>query len=402
MSLGRAQMNLRLAGRIVLAAVAASCLAATLFAQTAEPSDRNDDSPSPYQRTTDEYNARLADLNRKLSTQTSQMPPPSSPADYRIGPDDQLDITVLEATELDRAPRVSAGGEISLPLLGTIRAAGLTARELEIVIEELLRRTYIREPHVTVQVREIQSHPVAVFGAVKKPGVFQIREPKTVVEMLSQAEGLDEDAGDTVIVEHRSNPAQSSRATGENSADPAPSAEAAAPDPPSLSASEARPDAQPAGPSAPASEKPSDTVAIDLKKLLSTGDPKLNVLVYPGDVVKVPTADLVYVIGEVTKPGGFQLKSNENVSVLQAIALAEGLKHTSASSRSKIIRTDPATGKRQEIPIDLGKIVAGKLPDPMLEPRDIVFVPNSAGRTAFYRGMEAAISVGSGVAVYRP
>ena len=347
--------------------------ASSLSAQSAPPPSPVRDAAQPYEGSTDDFNVRLGNLNRSLS-QPSQAPATAS-ADYRIGANDQLDVAVLEAPELGRAPRVSAGGEISLPLLGTIRAAGLTARELEIVIEELLRRNYIKEPHVSVQVREIESHPVAVFGAVKKPGVFQIRGPRTVVELLSLAEGLDEDAGDTVIVERR--------------ADLGPTRRAANDDPSSLA-----PDAGSAAtPASENTEKPSDAAVIDLKKLLSTGDPNLNVLVYPGDVVKVPRADLVYVIGEVTKPGGFELKSNENVSVLQAIALAQGLKHTSASSHSRIIRTDPITGKRQEIPIDLNKIVAGKISDPMLEPRDIVFVPNSAGRAAFYRGIEAAISV---------
>ena len=124
-------------------------------------------------------------------------------------------------------------------------------------------------------------------------------------------------------------------------------------------------------------------------------------LVNPGDVVKVPRSGIVYVVGEVKKPGGYELKSNENISVLQALALAEGLTLTSSSSLSRIIRTNGRTGVRQEIPIDLNKILAGKRPDPMLEPRDIVFVPNSAARGAIYRGMEAAISIGTGVAIYR-
>ncbi len=395
MRLGRRRLSLWIPSRIFVAVAAASWFAARPRAQNVEPPGKGPNSPSSYQQTTDDYNLRLGELNRQLSQQVSGLSTDNTRADYRIGPDDQVDISVLEAPELDRAPRVSAGGEISLALVGTVRAAGLTARELEIVIEELLRRSYIKEPHVSVQVRDMQSHPVSVFGAVKKPGVFQIRGPKTVVELLSMAEGLDVTAGDTVIVEHRG-----------DYGPPAPTAAASLPDsPPGAAIAPPDPPASPAASSAPGAEtspKPSDTVVIDLKKLLSTGDPKLNVLVYPGDVVKVPNADLVYVVGEVAKPGGFELKSNENVSVLQAIALAQGLTHTSASAHSRIIRTDPATGKRQEIPIDLEKIIAGKVEDPMLEPRDIVFVPNSMGRTAFYRGMEAAISIGSGVAIYRP
>jgi polysaccharide export outer membrane protein len=153
--------------------------------------------------------------------------------------------------------------------------------------------------------------------------------------------------------------------------------------------------------SATDAENHPSTVTINLKRLLDTGDPRLNVLVYPGDVVKVPRADLVYVVGEVGKPGGFELKSNERISVLQAVALAEGLTHTSAGSNARIIRTDPSTGSRKEIRINLNKILAGKAADPLLHARDILFVPNSAGKAAIYRGVEAATSIGAGIAVYR-
>src|SRR3989454_10747540 len=118
----------------------------------------------------------------------------------RIGPEDLLEIGVFEAPEMNRSLRISAGGEISLPLLGAVQAAGLTPRELEFVLQELLRRSVMKDPHVTVFVREMQSHAVSVFGAVRKPGVFQIRGAKTLVEVLAMAEGLSEDAGDTVLV----------------------------------------------------------------------------------------------------------------------------------------------------------------------------------------------------------
>src|SRR5207248_9247848 len=123
-----------------------------------------------------------------------------SAQEYRIGPEDVLNINVFEAQELNREVRVSAGGEISLPLLGSVRAAGLTPRELEFVLQELLHRTYMKDPHVSVFVREMQSHPVSVLGAVRRPGVFKIRGSKTLLEVLSLAEGLADDAGETVII----------------------------------------------------------------------------------------------------------------------------------------------------------------------------------------------------------
>jgi polysaccharide export outer membrane protein len=103
----------------------------------------------------------------------------------------------------------------------------------------------------------------------------------------------------------------------------------------------------------------------------------------------------------VKRPGGFALKSNENISVLQALALAEGLTRTSAKSHARIIRTDEASGKRSEMPVDLGRVLAGKAEDPQLRPRDIVFVPNSAARSALARGSEAALSIVTGVVIWR-
>lgn len=382
----------------VMLAAAASMFVSPARAQ--EPNDQGTEQPPShlYQQTTDEYNRRLAEFNRNLSQLKSQ----PSAADYRIGPDDQLEINVLEAGELNREPRVSASGEISLALIGPVQAEGLTPRELELVLEELLRRSYIKNPHVSVQVREMQSHPVAVFGAVKKPGVFQVRQPKTLIELLSMAEGLDVDAGDSVIVEHR-NGFSTPSVDRQSSVSRATTSEGAGALPNDVMV--AHGDAEHAGKFAPSGTPEqaasSNTVEIDLKKLLDTGDANLNVLVYPGDVVKVPRAGLVYVVGEVKKAGGFVLKSNENISVLQAIALAEGLTRTSSSSFARIIRTSETTGQRKEIPIDVNKILAGKKADPILEPRDILFIPNSAARSALFRGMEAALSIGTGVAVYR-
>ena len=312
--------------------------------------------------------------------------------EYRIGPDDLLEITVFEARELDRVVRVTAGGEISLPLLGPIRAAGLTPRELESVLQELLRRTYMQDPHVGVFVRQMESHPVSVFGAVKKPGVFQFRGPKTLIEVLSMAEGLADDAGDTVIVTRGA----SFRATAGTAAAPAQVSPAGEDDPAKWMV------AQELQSSATGdAEAPSDTSEVNLKALLETGDPRYNIPVYPGDIVKVTRAGVVYVVGEVKKPGGFVLKTNEDISVLQALALAEGLTTVAAKSRARIIRTDEARGERVEIPIDLGKILDGSQPDPTLQAKDIVFVPNSAAKRGFYRAAEAAVSIVTGVIVWR-
>src|SRR5260221_3628744 len=141
-------------------------------------------------------NQRLEASTKPLSHSLQQ----PSDSESHIGPDDLLYITVFEAPDLNRALRVSANGEISFQLLGAIKAGGLTPRQLELSLQESLRRRYMKDPHVGVFVRELQSHPVSVVGAVKSPGVFEIRGTKTVIELLSMAEGIADDAGDTVLI----------------------------------------------------------------------------------------------------------------------------------------------------------------------------------------------------------
>ena len=315
----------------------------------------------------------------------------SQTSESRIGPDDLLNISIFEAPEMNCTVRVSSSGEISLQLLGAVHAAGLTSRELESVLQRMLRGTYMKDPHVSVFVQELQSHGVSVVGAVKMPGVFQIRGTKTVIEVLSMAEGLADDAGDTVLIMHGTGYTQSGDSAGQDSI---PTGIA-----PVQRHGQALANTNGSQPAAP--EKNGPIERINLKKLLDSADSALNVPVRPGDIVKVPRAGIVYVVGEVQKPGGFVLQNNENISVLQALALAEGPTLTSAISRARIIRTDQATGRRIEIPMNLGKIFSGKAPDTFLQPKDIVFIPNSAAKNVFYRGSEAALQTAAGVAIYR-
>lgn len=334
-----------------------------------------------------------AEINRRLQQARENItgaPIASQNVDSRIGPADLLNISIFEAPEMNSTVRVSASGVISVQLLGPVHAAGLTPRELESVLQGMLRRTYMNDPHVGVFVQELQSHPVSVVGAVKMPGVFQIRGAKTVIEVLSMAEGLADDAGDTVVIMHGAGYAEAGNST-------SPDLKRAGTDSGPAREQVAKSDSlQPAAP-----EKNIEIEEINLKKLLESSDSALNVAVHPGDIVKVPRAGIVYVVGEVQKPGGFVLQNNENISVLQALALAQGPTPTSAISRARIIRTDPATGKRAEIPMNLGKIFSGKAPDKLLQPKDIVFVPNSAAKNVLYRGSEAALQTAAGVAIYR-
>jgi polysaccharide biosynthesis/export protein len=335
--------------------------------------------------TAKDWNQRLKEL---LNSNPSA--PAVSAQEYRIGSEDVLNINVFEAQELNREVRVSASGEISLPLLGSVRAAGLTPRDLEFVLQELLHRTYMKDPHVSVFVREMQSHPVSVMGAVRRPGVFQIRGRKTLLEVLSLAEGLADDAGDTVIILRGAALSQG--------ADPSTDLSAVT-DQPSPGTQDA--DAKAATSGVNGNQSASESaVQVNLKDLLESADSRSNPLVRPGDIVKVTRAGVVYVIGEVRRPGGFALKSNEKISVLQALALSEGLTRTAAKGEARIIRTDQQSGERKETPIDLGRVLAGKAPDPLLEPKDIVFVPNSAAKSTLGRGVEVAAQTLTGLLIF--
>ncbi len=168
----------RKARQPLLALFAAACAVTPqlLLSQT-EPAARSRRPSEPVRaeaKTAEEYNLRLEHLRRSLESQA----PPAPAEEYHIGPEDLLEIGVFEASEMNRSLRVSAGGEISLPLLGAVQAAGLTPRELEFVLQELLRRSVMKDPHVSVFVREMQSHPVSVFGAVRSPGYFKFAAPR--------------------------------------------------------------------------------------------------------------------------------------------------------------------------------------------------------------------------------
>ena len=381
----------RLRGIPELIVLLALGLPAPLAAQTAPNHESSSaDGPSSRGNTTQDYNDRLVQLARE--TKAPELS--SSPGDYQIGPEDLLEISVLEASDLNRTVRVSDDGAISLALLGSIQAAGLSTRQLQAVLEDRLRETYMKDPQVGVFVQEMRSHPVSVFGAVEKPGVYQIRCAKTLVEVLSMAQGLANDAGDTVIVV---------RHTG----DPGDLAIAALLDSRSTAVRDFPSEAVVPIPST-ASRATEDTadiegITINLKDLLDSSDPRSNVLVYPGDMVKVARAGIVYVVGQVHKPGGFLLKTNENISVLQAIALAEGMTSNAKGKDARIFLAG-ANGSPKEVPINLDKILAGKAPSPLLKPDDVLFVPNSGGKEALHvleQSTAGIVGALGGAAIYR-
>jgi polysaccharide biosynthesis/export protein len=340
----------------------------------------------PDVESTEDWNRRLRE--RSVSVEPT---PSSNAAEYTIGPEDVLAITVFEAQELNREVRVAANGEISLPLLGAVRASGLTPRQLETTLEELLHQKYMKDPHVGVFVRDMESHPVSVMGAVHKPGVYQIRGSKSLLEILSLAEGLADDAGEDVIILRGGSANHTSESVPEKSSEAA--------KPPATMQEFGGADETYAVINK-AETIPQKTLQVNLKDLLDSTDSSHNPAVYPGDIVKVSRAGIVYVVGAVRRPGGFAMKTNGKISVLQAIALSEGLTPTAAKGGARIIRTSEQNGARTETALDLGKILSGKSADPMLEPKDIVFVPDSAAKTTLFRGVEVGAQTLTGLLIF--
>jgi polysaccharide export outer membrane protein len=283
---------------------------------------------------------------------TLDEPRPVDAAEYRIGPNDLLAISVVQAPELNAAVRVSDAGEISLPLLGPLRATGLRVDQLEAQIERLLGAKYIRTPDVTVQVAELHSQPVSVLGAVSKPGVFQIRGRYTLLEILSLAGGLTEDAGNTALIVRKG----AHFGAAANTA----------------------------------------TFQVPLGDPTDSQNAPVDVAIYPGDVVKVQTAGIVYVVGAVNKPGSFALRGNHALTVLRAIAVAEGFTPTAAKRDAVILRTNEA-GERLDLTVDLNAILARKKDDVALQPADVLFVPVSGGKVV----ARAAIDVLARIVTFR-
>lgn len=355
---------------------------------------------------TEDYNRKLERLKEQFAETREQQT-----GDYRIGPQDLLDINVFEAPELNRTVRVSENGEVSLPLLGGIHVVRLTARELENTLAARLRE-FLKDPHVSVMVAAIESHPVSVIGEVNKPGVFQVRGSKTLLEVLSLAQGLAPEAGDEVLVmrnagydrgqDLREGAAQTEIAA--TSGDSDGMKVASGPDENGKDGSRKNNVTALEGTKEASGTpgQPGETIAINLRHLLNSRDSGFNVPIYAGDIVKVTRAGIVYVVGAVKKPGGFTVKGNEQMSLLKAIALAEGLSSTSSKGHTRIIRTDEGSGKRSEIPVELGKILNGKAPDMNLQAADIVFVPNSTGKTVLFRSTDAIVNTASGVAIFHP
>jgi len=266
-----------------------------------------------------------------------------------VGPGDLLDIVVFDTPELSSHVRVTQDGFANLPVIGRIDLNGLNAdqaaRKLEI---EFRQRNLLLDPHVTVFIVEYASQGATVSGEVRSPGVYPTLGKRRLLDMLAIAGGVSATAGKSVSIIHRGDP-----------------------DHPLTVPLQAR------------------------AELLGTQE---NPPILPGDTIIVAKAGVVYIVGDVGKPGGFLVDNNERLSTAQALALAGGANRTASLSKTRLIRK--VEGGREEYVLDLAKMLKGEQADLKLDDGDIIWVPSSQFKTFGYRGIEAAIAVVTGLAIY--
>lgn len=254
-----------------------------------------------------------------------------------LGPNDLIGLSVYEAPELSRSIRVGADGYISISMLKQkVKANGLLPTQLEAAIAEaLVRENILVDPHVTVTIAEYQSRPISVTGAVRMPVVFQAEgRPVTLLEAIARAQGLREDAGAEILICNTQSDAEG---------------------------------------------KPQLLIRrIIARDLFGARDPSLNIRLYGGEEIRVPEVGKIFVVGNVKKPGAFPVQGGNETTVLQMLALAEGLEKF-ASDQAYIYRRE-AAGSKNEIPIELKKILDRKSPDVPLVANDILYVPDNSGK----------------------
>jgi polysaccharide biosynthesis/export protein len=291
--------------------------------------------------------------------------PRLAPDTYTLGPGDQLVIRVPDIEEIDnKTVPIDMKGNVNLPSVGRIQASGLSTEQLEAAIADRLKR-YLIKPDVSVYLTEMRSQPVSILGQVQTPGVHQLQGQKNLFEVLSLAGGLRPEAGDVIEITRRL----------EWGPIPLPNA-------------------------AKDSTGQFSVASVDVKSVMNASNPAENILIKPNDVISVPKADTIYVIGAVKKPGAYVLGEHHSLGALQILALAEGTERTAATQSAKIMRVVPGSNDRAEIPVNLRTILSGKMPDVPLTADDILFVPVSNAKAAGYRTLEALVQVGT-FAVYR-
>ena len=298
--------------------------------------------------------------------------PPQFPLDqhayggYMVGVGDLLDIRVADEDDMTGRYQVMPSGDLELPLLNQpVRAAGLSTFDLSKAIEgELKKQDILKEPSVTVFIERGMSQNVTVLGQVARPGTYPIEQTTTLIDVISMAGGLTPTAGQYATVDRHSQ---------QSGAPAAAAAAATTGDDSSL-------------------QQTDRVISVDLQEIMSGKRPSANLAVHPGDIVTVSDAATVYVVGAVMKPGAFTVQDlSSGITVMRALALVEGPQPTASLGKTIIVRHSTDTKTREEIPVELDKIMKGKAPDTMLEANDILFVPQSGFKQGMHRAGDVAV-----------
>ena len=253
----------------------------------------------------------------------------SVPSALVLGPGDEVEITVYGAPDLSEHTRLGAEGNISMPLIGYVHIAGLTSSEAEGAIEAQLRQgNIVNDPQVSLYVKEYASSGISVAGEVAKPGFYSALGPHRLFDVLQEAGGPTDRAANKVVISHRD---QNDATTLSISKDPA-------------------------------------EMAVS------------NVELRPGDTVVVPRAGIVYVLGEVTRPGGYVLNSTGGTTVLQVVAVAGGPTHLASAGKTRLLRRTKSGFQEQRV--NLKKLLRGQASDMAVQDEDILFVPSSGVKSA--------------------
>jgi polysaccharide export outer membrane protein len=345
------------------------------------------------------------------------------PHEYTLGGGDLLSISVFDVPELTREVRVSQSGTISIPLVPTrLHVAGLTEIQAEQLIADVLQANgLVSHPEVGVMVKEHKSKPITVVGAVQHPLVYEAVSNVTLLEVLAGAGGISNDAGETVIITHAHpsgftmipEPTPSSApgaaisapesgetvpAAGENgtSQNPTPTVFPTATVKAQSTSADVNSEKTPE-----ATTPPGDITTINLNELLEKGDTRNNISLQAGDVVTVPHAGIVYVLGAVNRPGGFVMANDRTeLTTMKVLALAGGLTRIAKLDHAFIIRKDDQ-GKQMGTEIDLKKVLAQQTEDIQMRASDILYIPQSRSKEFMLQAVQMSIAIATAAAIYR-
>lgn len=278
------------------------------------------------------------------STTAAELPAQLVPVPIKIAPGDLLDVSVFDTPELTQQVRVGADGGVQLALIGSATVGGLTAQQAAETIARALRDGhFLLRPQVNVVIKEYASQGVSVLGEVQRPGVYQVLGPRTLLDVLSMAGGLTNTADTRITVERR----------GGNRA----------------------------------------KFTVKLKNDDVHTSIANDVQIYPGDLVMVARAGVVYILGDVNRPGGFVMQDNGHITLLQALAQAGGPSPTASMNKAVLLHKTGDEYVSDKVPV--GKIARGQLPDLELQANDVVFIPNSRLKRALQTAQSVGAQIGS-------